>query len=272
MGTGHSTGVLGLKSVSRQLLGGGLARGISRGVWLCLACSLPEQREPRLPGEMAGAKTGGTTKTAAVSKHDIWSQQGQADQEMSPPAGSATSTSDQLRGRGKCGKTGTDVFRASEKLSSRAALNCTKDLLGPSAQLPTGAQNRKDGAGPGARPSQQPGAPAGKVSAHDGESLCLSKGSVLRATCRDPTIPQCSPSTRTSPPPSWQLGTASRQARSSLPAPGSRWGSPSQPAVPRVSSALPRDTAVGGTLLSRSPASWQSDRSSSRCGLDLLHI
>lgn len=192
MGTGHSTGVLGLKSVSRQLLGGGLARGISRGVWLCLACSLPEQREPRLPGAMAGAKTGGTTKTAAVSKHNIWSRQGQADQEMSPPAGSATSTSEQLRGRGKRGKPGTDVFRASEELSCCAALNCIEDLLGPSAQLPTGAQNRKDGAGPGARPSQQPGASAGEVSAHDGESLCLSKGSALQAACRDPTTPQCS--------------------------------------------------------------------------------
>lgn len=96
-------------------------------------------------------------RTAAVSKHDIWSRQGQADQEMSPPAGSATSASDQLQGRGKCVKPGADVFRASQGLRSHAVLNHVEDLLGPSARLPTGAQNGKDGAGLGARLSQQPG-------------------------------------------------------------------------------------------------------------------
>ena len=272
MGTGNSTGVLGLKSVSRQLLGSGLAWGVSRVVWLCPACRLPERREPRLPRAMAGAKTGGTMKTPAVSKHDIWSQQGQADQEMSPPAGSATSASDQLRGRGKCGKTGTDIFRASEELSSHAALNCIEDLLGPSARLPTGARNGKDGAGPGAQPSQQPGAPAGKVSAHDGESLCLSKGAVLQATCRDPAAPQCSPSTGASSLPGWQLGTASGSGQEQPPGPGVPAGQPFTASSSRHQLCPSRDTALGRTLLSCSPASWQSDRSSSCCGLDLLHI
>lgn len=135
-------------------------------------------------------------KTAAVSKHDIWSWQGQAEQEeMSPPAGSATSMSDRLQGSGKCGKTGTDVFGASEWLSSYAALNRIKDLLGPSTRLPAGAPNREDGAGLGTQLLQQPGVPASEVSPHDGGSLCLclSKGSVLWGYLQRPHGTRLSP-------------------------------------------------------------------------------
>lgn len=181
-------------------------------------------------------------KTAAVSKHDIWSWQGQAEQEMSPPAGSATSMSDRLQGSGKCGKTGTDVFGASEWLSSYAALNRIKDLLGPSTRLPAGAPNGEDGPGLGARLLQQPGVPASEVSAHDGGSLCLclSKASVLWATCRDPTAPGCPPSTGVSPLPGWQLGTASSSGQE-------------QPPGPRVAAGQPFTASGSGYQLCPSP-------------------
>lgn len=141
-------------------------------------------------------------KTAAASKHDIWSRQGQADQATSPPAGSATSASDQLQGRGKCGKPGTDVFRASEGLSSHTALNCIEDLLGPSAQLPTGARNGEDRSRLSAQLLQA------EPLLMTGKAFTFAFPRVLCPGLPSET-PRCSPSTQASPHPGWQLGTTS---------------------------------------------------------------
>lgn len=111
--------------LSRQVPGGGLGAREGSG------SAQRAHPQSRLPGALSAAQAGGTMNTASGSKHDVWIRQGQADHEMSPPAGSATSASDQLQGRGKCGKTGTGVFRASEGLSSHAALNCMNNYLVP---------------------------------------------------------------------------------------------------------------------------------------------
>lgn len=130
--------------------------------------AVSKRDEPKLPWEKAGGATGATRETAAVSKHGIWSQQGQQ-HHSSPVTASATSTSAQLRVRAKHRKTEVHVFGMSQGVSSLAAPTCSKDLLAPSTRLPTGAQ---DGAGL-VLGHHRAGAPEADVSAHKRGAFAL---------------------------------------------------------------------------------------------------
>jgi len=143
---------------------------------------------------------------------------------MSLPAGSATSASHQLQGRGKCGKTGTDVCRASEGLCSQLRRGCTWS--------PRSAPHR----GMKWEGRSQTGRSAVAAARGSGRrSLCSrrAKPSPLRGVCA-PGGPQRPPHTAvpskhgSTTAPGWQLGRPLAPGRSSLPAAGSRLGSPSQ--------------------------------------------
>lgn len=110
-------------------------------------------------------------KTAAVSRTDIWSWQGQVDHEMSPPAGSAISKSDQLQSR-------ENMEKQQTFLEHQRSLALT--LFSAVSKTNSAPTRHKDGDGFGA-----------KVSSPNRGFLCLhlSKEPALQIPVRDPTIP-----------------------------------------------------------------------------------
>lgn len=94
-----------------------------------------------MPQAMAGAEVEGTMRVA-VSKNDIWRGKDRQIRRRPLSLGLPPLRQDKCQGRGKHKKMVTNVSGASQRLSSHATCNCTKDQLGLSTWLPTGAQGK----------------------------------------------------------------------------------------------------------------------------------